>query len=92
MATEKRLVEIFTAGCPICAETVNLVKSLACPSCDMQLYDLRNGCDTNECRDKAAQYGVIAVPAVAVNGVLLDCCRRERITAQRLTAVGIGQA
>ncbi len=92
MAPAKRLVEVFTAGCPICAETVNLVKSLACPSCDVQVHDLRNGCVTNECRDRAAQYGVTAVPAVAVNGILLDCCRHERITAQRLTAAGIGQA
>lgn len=51
MAPAKRLVEVFTAGCPICAETVNLVKSLACPSCDVQVHDLRNGCVTNECRD-----------------------------------------
>ncbi len=92
MTSTKRRVEVFTSGCPICEETVNLVRSLISPSCELQVYDLREGCATNECRDRAAQYGVTAVPAVAVNGVLLDCCRRERITAQRLTAAGIGQA
>jgi hypothetical protein len=92
MTTIKRSVEVFTAGCPICDEMVHLVKSTACPSCEVQVYDLREGCATNECRDKARRYGITAVPAVAVNGVLLDCCRREPITADRLRAAGIGQA
>lgn len=92
MASTKRTIEVFTAGCPMCEETVALVQSLTCPSCDLQIYDLREGCATNECRDKAKRYGVTAVPAVAVNGVLLDCCRREPITADRLRAAGIGQA
>ena len=92
MANVKRRVEVFTAGCPICDETVNLVKSLICPSCTLQIYDLRQGCATNECREKATRYGVTAVPAIAVNGVLLDGCRREPITAELLRAAGIGHA
>jgi len=92
MATAKRRVEVFTAGCPLCEETVGLVRSLACPSCEVQIYDLREGCATNECREKVVRYSVTAVPAVAVNGVLLDCCRRGPIDAAALRAAGIGQA
>lgn len=92
MLAVRRLVEVFTAGCPICDDTVNLVKSLVCPNCDLRIYDLREGCATNECREKAQHYGVTAVPAVAVNGVLLDCCRRTGITAMALRAAGIGQS
>ena len=92
MVTAKRRVEVFTAGCPVCDETVSLVKSLACPSCEVQVYDLREGCATNECREKATRYGITAVPAVAVNGLLLDCCRRGPTDAATLRAAGIGQA
>ncbi len=92
MTSEKRRVEVFTAGCPLCEDTVRLVTSLACPSCEVQVYDLREGCATNVCREKATRYGITAVPAVAVNGVLLDCCRRGPIDAAALRAVGIGQA
>lgn len=67
MVPAKRCVEVFTAGCPICDETVKLVKSSVCPSCDLKIYDLREGCTTDECRDKAKRYGVTSVPAVAVN-------------------------
>ena len=91
MASATRRVEVFTAGCPICDETVRLVQSLACPNCEVQVYDLREGCATNECREKASRYGITAVPAVAVDGAVLDCCRREPITADRLRAAGIGQ-
>lgn len=92
MTTEKRRVDVFTAGCPLCQDAVRLVTSLACPSCEVQIYDLREGSATNECREKAARYGVMAAPAAVVNGVLLDCCRREPITADRLIAAGIGQS
>jgi len=92
MGTVKRIVEVFTAGCSICEDTVRLVKSLICPSCELKIYDLREGCATNECREKASQYSITAVPAIAVNGVLLDCCRRGPIDRAALMAAGIGQA
>lgn len=91
MVTVKRRVEVFTAGCPVCEGTVDLVKSLICPSCELKLYDLREGCATNECREKAARYGITAVPAVAVNGVVLDYWRRGPIDASVLRAAGVGQ-
>ena len=91
MGPVKRLVEVFTAGCPLCEETVSMVQSLICPSCELRVYDLREGCATNECREKATQYGITAVPSIAVNGVLLDCCRREPINRAALLAAGIGQ-
>src|SRR5256886_16544811 len=75
MVTVKRSVEVFTAGCPVCSEVMGLVRALACPSCEVRVYDLREGCATNECREKASRYGVTAVPAVAVDGGLRGCCR-----------------
>lgn len=39
--TTKRKVEIFTAGCAVCDETVSKVKALACPSCEIVTLDMR---------------------------------------------------
>jgi glutaredoxin len=86
----KRKVEVFTAGCPVCDDAVKTVRSLACPSCDVVVYDLHKGCATNECRDKAKEYGIRRVPAVAVDGRLLDCCRQGQVTAEALKAAGVG--
>ncbi len=91
MASATRRVEVFTAGCPVCDDTVRLVQSLACRSCEVNIYDLREGCATNECREKASHYGITAVPAIAVNGVLLESSRRAPITADHLREAGIGR-
>ena len=89
---KKRKVEVFTAGCPVCKGTVELVRKLACDSCDVTVYDLNKGCATNECREIADRYGVTRLPAVAVNGSLLDCCRNGGITEESLCAAGLGTA
>ncbi len=89
---ETRTVEVFTAGCPLCDETVKLVQSLACPSCNVKVYDLREGCATQECRDLAQRYGVKTVPAVVVDGQIADCCRSEGVGEASLRALGVGSA
>lgn len=88
--TNKRKVEVFTAGCPVCKPVVELVSHLACPSCDVVIYDIKEGCETNECRDKVKAYGITQLPAIAVNGKLLDCCKKNNITKESLQAAGIG--
>jgi hypothetical protein len=40
--------------------------------------------------DKAKEYGVTSVPAVAVNGKVLDCYARRKPTAEDLKAAGVG--
>ena len=38
----KRKIEAFTAGCPVCEQTVELVKRIVCESCDVTILDLHN--------------------------------------------------
>ena len=85
--TEKRRVEVFTAGCPVCQGVVEMVNELACPNCDVTIYNLNK----SEGVDEAKAYGVTALPTVAVNGELLECCKRGPITKEDLKAAGIGQ-
>lgn len=81
----KRKVEVFTAGCPLCDETVKLVRELACPSCDVTVYNLRESG-----MDKAREYGVSSVPTVVVNGKIAECCARRKPNRDDLKAAGIG--
>lgn len=86
----KRTVEVFTAGCPVCEEAVAKVNSIACPDCEVVIHDLNRGCATNECREKAKKYGVKRLPAVAVDGRLLDCCSKGAVEIKELEAAGVG--
>ena len=88
---DKRKVEVFTSGCTVCEPVIEMVNKVACSSCEVIIYDLNKGCDTNVCRDKAREYGVTMVPAVAVNGKLLECCKTGAISEQSLRNAGIGQ-
>lgn len=88
----KRTIEIFTAGCPCCDEAVQTVRDTACPSCEVVVRDLREGCATDECRDKARDYGIRSVPTVVVNGVVADCCRAGGVSVEALRALGVGAA
>ena len=85
--TEKRRVEVFTAGCPVCQGVVEIVNELACPNCDVTIYNLNK----NEGVDEAKAFGVTALPSIVVNGELLECCKRGPITKEDLKAAGIGQ-
>lgn len=87
----KRKVEVFTSGCPICEPTVDLVKNLACPSCEVIIYDLTK--DTNkEIQNKAVSYGIERISAVAVDGKLLECCEMRSISEDSLRQAGVGSA
>jgi len=86
--TTKRQVEIFTAGCPACSETVQLVQSVVCESCEVMVLDMNDVAVA----ERAKEIGVRTVPAVAVNGELAGCCTGAGPNEQTLRDTGIGQA
>ncbi len=88
----KRKVEVFTSGCYLCEETVQLVKDLACPNCEVMVYDLSEPCESKECIEKSKAYGITSVPTVVVDGGIVECCRRGKPDREALIRAGIGQA
>lgn len=86
MSTQ-RIVEVFSAGCTVCDETIAVVRRLACPSCAGEVVSTRDAAGA----DRARRYGVTRVPAVAVNGRLLACCAQGGPTEATLREAGIGR-
>lgn len=82
----KRKVEIFSAGCPACHEVIHKVNEIACPSCEITVLDMHEA----EVAARARSLGVRSVPAVAVDGVLADCCAGRGPDEAILRATGIG--
>lgn len=88
----KRQVEVFTANCPVCDPVVKMIQELACDKCEVIIYDLVRQCEDKICLDKIDEYGIKKVPAVVVNGELLNCCKDSAITEAELLEAGIGQS
>jgi len=84
----KRKIEIFSAGCAACEDTIKLVNSLAYPSCEVSILDMK---DTGVA-GRAKQLGIRSVPAVVIDGKLADCCTGRGPDEATLRAAGLGKA
>ncbi len=82
----KRKIEVFSAGCPVCEDAITLVKGMACPSCDVQVLDMKNP----EVAERAKNLGIRSVPAVVIDGRIADCCAGRGIDENTLRAAGVG--
>jgi glutaredoxin 3 len=83
----KRTIEIFSAGCPACEDTIQLVNRVACPSCDVTVLDMKHP----DVASRAKRLGIRSVPAVVIDGRLADCCAGRGPDEQTLRAAGLGQ-
>ena len=83
-----RKIEIFSAGCSACTDTIELVNSMICGSCSVQVLDMSDA----EVSSRARSLGIRSVPAVVIDGKLADCCASRGVDEATLRAAGIGQA
>ena len=82
-----RKIEVFSAGCPLCGEAVAMVERLACPSCEVEVVNMRD----RKGAARARELDVRTVPAVAVNGRLAGCCTATGPDEAGLRRAGLGQ-
>ncbi len=64
----KRKIEIFTAGCALCEETVVLIRE-SVSSCGCEVVE-RRCTDRDHCAE-ALQYGIRTMPTVVVDGAIV---------------------
>jgi glutaredoxin 3 len=82
----KRKIEVFSAGCPACVETIELVNRTACPSCDISILDMTQA----DVAKRAKELGVRSVPAVVIDGQLAACCEGTGPDEATLRSAGLG--
>ena len=85
--SERHQVEVFSAGCGVCVEVRQRVVELAGESWDVTVLDMHNPAVA----DRARELGVSSVPAVAINGRLVEGCGDAGPNADALRAAGLGQ-
>lgn len=86
MSKDKRKVEVFTAGCPACEETIAQVREAACASCEVEVLDMND----EAVAARARELGVRSVPAVAIDGLLASCCEGRGPDIATLRSAGLG--
>jgi hypothetical protein len=83
----KRQIEVFSAGCSVCQETVAMVNRLACPSCEVTVLNMH----APEVASRAKDLGIRSVPAVVIDGTLADCYVERGPDEATLRVAGLGQ-
>lgn len=86
--TTQRKIEVFSADCPICEETIALINRIACPSCEITVLSMKD----SKVAARAKKLGVKSVPAVIVDGKLASCCQGRGVDEAALRSAGVGQA
>lgn len=84
--SNKRKIEIFSAGCPACDEAIETVERIACSSCETEVLDMNQP----EIAARAKELGINRVPAIVVDGQLAECCVAGAVDEQVLSAAGVG--
>ena len=80
-------IEIFSAGCALCDDTINLVNRMVCPSCEVSVLSMNDP----ETAQRAKELGIRTVPAVVIDGKLASCCANRGTDEAVLRAEGVGQ-
>jgi glutaredoxin 3 len=85
---EKRKIEVFSAGCPVCIEAIEAVKREACSSCEVIVRNMTD----SWVLARANELGIRSVPAVVIDGKLASCCAGRGVDIEVLKAAGLGKA
>ncbi len=83
----KRKVEVFSAGCPVCNDAIEMVKRISCQDCEINIMDMNDPAVAG----RASTLGIRSVPAIVIDGKLADCCAGRGPDEAMLKAAGIGQ-
>ncbi len=83
----KRKVEVFSAGCPVCNDAVEMVQRISCQDCEINVLDMKNPVVA----ERAKRLGIQSIPAFVINGKLADCCAGRGPDETTLKAAGLGK-
>ncbi|MBS2012539.1 MAG: thioredoxin family protein [Deltaproteobacteria bacterium] len=81
-----RTIEVFSAGCVCCDETLQAVRAAACKNCNVIVRDMKDPAVAA----RAKTLGVGRVPAVVIDGKLADCCKSGGVDLSVLKSMGLG--
>jgi glutaredoxin len=73
-------IEIFSAGCQTCKDTIETVKKLAGGEHEVHIHDMHH----QEVARRASEHGIRSLPAVVIDGKLAGCCVGRGVEEQAI--------
>ena len=67
---EKRNIEVFSAGCALCHEVIDVVRREARSTSEVIVRDMMDG----RSLARAEKFGIRSVPAIVIDGRVASCC------------------
>jgi glutaredoxin 3 len=81
MAT-KRKIEVFSAGCALCHEVIDVVRREAGSTSEVIVRDMMDA----RFLGRAEKFGIRSVPAVVIDRKLASCCSVQGVDLEMLKA------
>ena len=78
--SSKRKVEVFSAGCALCEEVIEVARQEAGPSSQVTVQNMMDA----RVVARAERFGIRSVPAVVIDGKLASCCTGRGVDVQVL--------
>ena len=82
----RRKVEVFSSDCALCNDIIEMVRRIADQSCEVVVRTMTDS--RVLARDK--ELGIRCLPAIVIDGKLVDCCHCPGVDEQALRAAGLG--
>ena len=82
----RRKVEVFSSGCALCNDTIEMVRRTADQSCEVIVRTMTD----SRVLSRAKELGIRCLPAIVIDGKLVDCCHCPGVDEQALRAAGLG--
>ena len=76
----KRKMEVFSAGCDLCHEVIDVVRREAGSSSEVIVHNMLDA----RSLARAEKLGIRSVPAVVIDGKLASCCTGRGVDLQVL--------
>ena len=78
--TDKHKVEVFSAGCALCEEVIDVVRQEAGSSSQVTVQNMMDA----RVLSRAEKFGIRSVTAVVIDGKLASCCTGRGVDLQVL--------
>ena len=79
-------VEVFSAGCPVCKDTIDMVERVSSQDYDINVLDMNDPAVAK----RAKGLGIRSVPAIVIDGDLAECCSERGPDEASLKTAGLG--